>query len=240
MSVGRILQSGGASLGVVLSPQQSDILSRYVELVLAWRVRANITGVRTPAEGARVLVLDALICLAALPQRGSIVDLGSGAGTPGIPIAVARPNVHLALVEASRKKAGFLEVVLRELGLANVEVLQTRAETVGRSPAHRERYDAVTARALAGIPVLAEYALPLLRIGGVAVFLKAPAAASMVHRAAAAVALLGGEAEADVPAPAGRPRLVILRKVAPTPDRFPRRPGVPARRPLAVDPPPGS
>jgi len=236
VSVGRILQSGGASVGITLSSQQSDILARYVELVLDWRARANLTGVRTQEEGARVLVLDAFGCLVALPQRGSIVDLGSGAGTPGIPIAVARPDVCVVLVEASRKKAGFLEVVLRELELANAEVLQTRAETLGRSPAHRGRHDAVTARALASIPVLAEYALPLLRIGGVAVFLKGSGAAVQARRAAGAVAILGGEVQAEDPVLAPRP-LVVLRKVAPTPERYPRRPGVPARRPLAVDPP---
>jgi 16S rRNA (guanine527-N7)-methyltransferase len=237
VSVGRILQSGGASVGITLSPQQSDILARYIELVLKWRTRANLTGVRTQEEAARVLVLDALGCLAALPGRGSIVDLGSGAGTPGIPIAVARPDVRLALVEASRKKAGFLEVVLRELELANVEVLQTRAETLGRSPAHRGRHDAVTARALASIPVLAEYALPLLRIGGVAVFLKGSGAAVRAQRAAGAVTILGGEVLAEDPATLTPRHLVVLRKVAPTPDRYPRRPGVPARRPLAGDPP---
>ena len=240
MCVARILRSGGASLGVELSSRQSELLARYVGLVLAWGARANLTGVRTPEEAARVLVLDALACLAPLPQQGSLVDLGSGAGTPGIPIAMVRPGVRLTLVDASRKKAGFLEVALRDLGLVNAEVLHARAETLGRAPAHRERYDAVTARALAELSVLAEYALPLLRIGGVAVLPKGPGAAAEVARAAGVVALLGGEGRVEVsPRPSG-PHLIILRKIAPTPDRYPRRPGVPARRPLTVGPRPGS
>ncbi|TMI90219.1 MAG: 16S rRNA (guanine(527)-N(7))-methyltransferase RsmG [Bacillati bacterium ANGP1] len=232
MAVGRILHSGGASLGVELSSRQGELLDRYVGLVLAWSRRLNLSGVSTEEEAARVLVLDALACLAPLPHRGTLVDLGSGAGTPGVPVAVARPDLHVTLVDASRKKAGFLAVVVRELGLENAEVLHARAEEVGRAPAHRERHDAVTARALASLSVLAEYALPLLRIGGVAVFPKARRAAAEVARAAGAVALLGGASGVEVrPLPSGGD-LMIVRKAAPTPDRYPRRPGVPARRPL--------
>ena len=234
MSVGRILHSGGASLGVELSSRQGQLLDRYVGLVLEWSSRLNLSGVNTEEEAARVLVLDALACLAPLPHHGTLVDLGSGAGTPGVPIAVARPELRVTLVDASRKKAGFLAVAVRELGLVNAEVLHARAEEVGRAPAHRERHDAVTARALAALPVLAEYALPLLRIGGVAVFPKARRAAGEVARAAGAVALLGGVSKLDLrPLPFGGD-LIIVRKVAPTPDRYPRRPGVPARRPLLL------
>ena len=234
MSVGRILTSGGASLGVDLSSRQSNLLERYVGLVLEWSSRLNLSGVSTEEEAARVLVLDALACLAPLPHHGTLVDLGSGAGTPGVPIAVARPELRVTLVDASRKKAGFLAVAVRELGLVNAEVLHARAEEVGRAPAHRERHDAVTARALAALPVLAEYALPLLRIGGVAVFPKTRRASEEVARAAGAVALLGGASGPDVRPLSSGGDLIIVRKAAPTPDRYPRRPGVPARRPLRL------
>lgn len=225
MSVGRILQAGGTALGLTLSSAQLRALERYIEITLSWRRRLNLTGVGTPEAAAEVLVLDALACLAPLPHRGSIIDLGSGAGTPGVPIAVVCPELRVLLVEASRKKAGFLEVVLRELGLVNADVLHTRAETLGRDPAHRERYDAVTARAVAGLPVLVELALPLLRVGGVGVFPKEAEVAAEVGRASAALRVLGGAAEV-------RGRLAIVRKIAPTPAAYPRRPGVPARRPL--------
>lgn len=226
MSVGPILKSAGAALGIDLTPPQYALLERYVGLVVSWRARLNLTGVQTEAEAARVLVVDALACLPHLPDRGTVVDLGSGSGTPGVPIAVARPAVRVLLVEASRKKAGFLGVVLRALGLANADVVHARAEALGRTPAHRERYDAATARAVASLPVLAELALPLVRVGGVAVFPKGSHANAEMRAAAAGLRLLGGAAEAR---PFG---MIVVRKVAPTPSAYPRRPGVPGRRPL--------
>jgi 16S rRNA (guanine527-N7)-methyltransferase len=179
----------------------------------------------------RVLVLEAMPLLPHLPRDGSIVDLGSGAGTPAIPLAVARPKNRFLLVEASRKKAGFLDVVCRELRLVNVDVLHARAEDLGRMPVHRERYDALTARAVAELSVLAEYALPLLKVGGVAVFPKGSGAGLEVVRAGPALALLGGTAVSE-PAPGSQ--IVVLRKIRPTPASYPRRPGIPARRPLSA------
>jgi 16S rRNA (guanine527-N7)-methyltransferase len=226
VAVGPILRSGGAALGVALSPYQCALLERYIGLVLSWRDRINLTGVETEDAAARVLVLDALACVPHLPDRGTIVDLGSGSGTPGLPIAVARPALRVLLVEASRKKAAFLGVVLRALALANADVLHARAEALGQTPAHREQYDAATARAVASLPVLAELALPLIRVGGIAVFPKGPRAADEAAAAAAAVRLLGGETEVAS-------AMLIVHKIASTPAAYPRRPGVPALRPLA-------
>ena len=239
MSVGQTLRSGGGALGLDLSSRQYALLERYVGLVVSWRSRLNLTGAATPEEVAGVLVLDTLACVAYLPRRGAIIDLGSGPGTPGVPVAVACPEAQVVFVEASRKKAGFLEVVLRELGLANADLLHGRAEALGHEAAHRERYDAATARALAPLPVLVELALPLLRIGGVAVFPKGADAEAEAGRASRALNVLGGAVEVRAsPRPPGS-RLVIVRKVAPTPPGYPRRPGVPARRPLEAGAPPG-
>ena len=228
VTVGRILRSGGAAFGVELSPHQWALLERYIRLVLSWRDRINLTGVGTEDKAARVLVLDALAGMHLLPPEGTIVDLGSGSGTPGVPIAVARPEVRVLLVEASRKKAAFLGVVLQDLELANADVLHARAEAMGRAPAHRERYDAVTARAVAPLPVLAEYALPLIKVGGLAVFPKGPAARAEAAGAAGVLRILGGAAEVRASG------VIIIRKVAPTPPQYPRRPGVPVRRPLSA------
>jgi 16S rRNA (guanine527-N7)-methyltransferase len=229
---GRFLDLGApAGDGVATPPGRRLLLERYLALVTQWSDRLRLTGVRTPEERARVLVLDALTLLPLLPARGKLIDLGSGAGSPGIPIAITQPQLHVVLVEASRKKAGFLQVVSRELALANVEVVNARAEALGRDPLHRERYDALTARALAHVRVLAEYALPLLRVGGVAAFPKGRDAVEEVASASRALALLGGEAGVQMP-PLARFAVVVVRKVAPTPEVYPRRAGVPTRRPL--------
>jgi len=209
-----------------------NLLERYIALVLSWNRRINLTGVRTADEAARVLVLDAMACLAFLPEGGTLVDLGSGAGTPGVPIAVARAGMRVLLVEASRKRAAFLELLLRDLAIGNADVLHARAEALGRTPVHRERYDAVVARAVAGLPVLAEYALPLLRVGGIAVFPKGGIAEEEEASAGRALALLGGVAAVHTAPLSIESRIIVVQKIARTPEAYPRRPGVPARRPL--------
>lgn len=213
---------------VALPPHRWRALDRYIELVLLWRERLNLTGLRTEEDAARVLVGEALKCLPYLPERGALVDVGSGSGTPGLPIAVARPGLHVVLVEASQKKAGFLEVAVRELGLRRADVICERAEALGRSAAHRERYDAATARAVAPLPVLAELVLPLVKVGGVAVLPRGPSASGALRAAAGAVRELGGAGELR----AGG--MIVVHKVAATPPAYPRRPGVPARRPLGT------
>lgn len=232
MAAREILASGAAELGLALSPRQLQLLERHLSLIAAWGGRLRLSGVRTPAEAAEVLVLRSLQVLRYLPTEGAIIDLGSGAGVPGIAVAVTRPRARVVLVEPSQRRAGFLEIVLRDLELRNAEVVSARAEALGRAPEHRERYDAVTARALAPVRVLVEYALPLLRIGGAAVFPKGRAAAGEVAAAARALRRLGGAAEVY---PSASPRvspIVVVRKIAPTPPEYPRRAGVPARRPL--------
>ncbi len=231
-AAGGLLESGAADIGLTLSPRQIALLERHLSLIAAWSGRLRLTGARTQREAAEVLVLRGLPLLHYVPDEGAIVDLGSGAGVPGVAVAVTRPRARVVLVEASRKKAGFLELVVRDLALSNVEVLHERAETLGRTPEHREQYDAVTARGVAPLRVLVEYALPLLRIGGVAVFLKGEGATDEIAAASNALGVLGGEAELH-PEPSSRMSpVVVVRKVAPTSPEYPRRPGSPDRRPL--------
>lgn len=170
----------------------------------------------------------------ALRHARRLADLGSGAGLPGLPLALALPGTQVQLVESQRRRCTFLERAVRELGISNVTVACARAEEL----AIRESLDAVTARALAALPVLCEYSAPLLRVGGVLVAWKGAVPASEEADAAAAAALLGLErAEVRSVAPyAGSDRrtLHVFRKIAPTPARYPRRPGMAAKRPLGV------
>jgi 16S rRNA (guanine527-N7)-methyltransferase len=175
------------------------------------------------------LVEDCLVLLDHLGDARSVVDVGSGGGMPGIPIKIARPDLRVVLVEADRRKAAFLVHAAARLGL-DVEVVAERAETAGRGPL-REAFDVAVCRALAPMPVLAELCLPFVRAGGRLLAMKA-----QVEEAREAIAALGGGPAEVLPAPsAARERgvVVVVRKVAPTPDAYPRRPGIPARRPLA-------
>jgi 16S rRNA (guanine527-N7)-methyltransferase len=183
--------------------------------------------------------LSCLIALGPLLERrpaARVVDVGTGAGFPGLPLKLARPELELTLVDSVGKKTAFLEQVLREMGLEDVAVLTIRAEELGQRPEHREHYDAVVSRALAGLPALLELCLPLLRIGGRLVAPRRGPFEPQLAEAAYALRELGGAAQPTVPVDLGPSRegfgLVVIDKVSATPARYPRRSGLPARRPL--------
>jgi 16S rRNA (guanine527-N7)-methyltransferase len=213
-----------------------DALERYVALLLEANVRLNLTRVIEPAAVARLHLLDALAALPLIERLQSrrALDVGSGGGVPGIVLALARPDVRWTLVDAAGRKADALRSIAAELRLGNVEVAAERAELLGRGPA-RESFDLVTARACAALPVLVEYALPLLAVGGTLVAWKGRISADELAAGAAASALLGGGVPEIRPSgeeALGEHRFVVVAKVGATPDRYPRRPGQPARRPL--------
>ena len=165
----------------------------------------------------------------------SLVDVGAGAGFPGLPLKILRPELQLTLVESIAKKAAFLRHIVDTLALSNVEIVVARAEMAGRDPAQRERYDVAVARAVAELRVLAEYCLPLCRIGGRFLAPKGARIENELQAALPAIAQLGGRLVAIEPVELSElePRtLVIIEKITSTPPQYPRAPGVPAKRPL--------
>jgi 16S rRNA (guanine527-N7)-methyltransferase len=235
----RLLRTDGAALRASLSAGFDRAVEAYVDLLLAANARTNLTRVTEPDAVARLHLLDALVSLPLLDVAApaSAVDLGSGGGVPGIVLALARPSVRWLLVDSVARKAAALVSFVGALGLTTVTVSAERAETLGRDPAHREQYDLVTARACAALPVLAEYALPLLRPGGTLIAWKGALSedAPEVLAGRGAVNTLGGGTVrvVDPGTPAlGDHRLVVVEKGGATPDAYPRRPGVPQRRPL--------
>jgi 16S rRNA (guanine527-N7)-methyltransferase len=184
----------------------------------------------------RALLEDSLVLLDFLPPGPlRVIDVGSGGGLPGLPLRLARPDLSLTLLEANQRKAAFLVQTAATLGLSGVEVVARRAEEAGHDPRHREAYDFALARALAAMPVLVELCLPFVAVGGRLLAMKTDAAAEAAA-AEGAISRLGGElVEIGGAATAARSlgQVVVVEKVRPTPPEFPRRPGVPGRRPLA-------
>src|SRR3970282_2086592 len=184
--------------------------------------------------------LEPLALLAALERLGAlgtdVIDIGSGAGFPGVPMKIVRPELRLTLLEANGKRAAFLERLVQRLGLEEVTVVKRRAGGAGPGRDHREAYDLALARAVAPLPVLVEMALPFLRLGGALAAPKGSAARREITEAASALAACGGTVEyvgaLDVPETETPPTLVVIRKKSATPARFPRRPGIPAKHPL--------
>ena len=162
-----------------------------------------------------------------------IVDVGSGGGLPGLPLKIVRPDLEVTLIESDQQKAAFLVQAAARLGLKGVEVVAMRAEDAGRDPRYREAFDVAVARALAPLPVLVELCLPLVRLGGRLLAQKTDR--EDIGRAHRAIGLLGGRLEAAVASPSGTRALgviVVVAKLSPTPRTYPRRPGVPSRKPL--------
>ncbi|MDQ6692101.1 MAG: 16S rRNA (guanine(527)-N(7))-methyltransferase RsmG [Candidatus Dormibacteraeota bacterium] len=200
-----------------------------LDLISAW---PGLVSKPDPA-----LVEDSLVLLDFLPPGPiRVLDVGSGAGLPGLPLRIARPDITLTLLEANHRKAAFLVQTVAALGLTGVVVLAMRAEEAGQLSAHRESYDVVTARALAAMPVLAELCLPFVAVGGRLLAMKADAAQEAAA-ATPAIELLGGrlvEVAAARSAARSRGEVVIVEKRAATPTLYPRRAGVPNRRPLGI------
>lgn len=226
-------------LGEELSQEQAAAFERYAVELLEWNQRFNLTAVTEREAIFTRHFLDSLSCWLGLRQTQptSLIDIGSGAGLPGLPLKLWQPNLQLTLLESITKKASFLEHIVQVLGLQGVRVLAQRAEEAGQDPTHREAYDCAVARAVAPLPVLAEYLLPFVRVGGHMLAQKARGAAAEVEAAQRAFAQLGGELEelmpVNVPSLDEERWLVLVRKVAPTPAEFPRRPGRPSKRPLS-------
>ncbi|GIW71273.1 MAG: ribosomal RNA small subunit methyltransferase G [Planctomycetota bacterium] len=244
-----------ARLGYELGEAEWGALGTLERLLAAGSARAALTAVHGPQGFLELHVLDSLGAVLAFdptsPPPARLVDVGTGAGFPALPLAIALPCHRLyrggaaagsavappqvVALESVRKKAEFVRQAVATLGLdQRVSVLQCRAELAGRDPALRERFDVALARAVAPLPVLVELALPLVRPGGWLVALKGPKAPAECVAAARAIELLGGGPPELIPVPLGArsPVLVRIGKERPTPSRYPRRPGVPRKRPL--------
>jgi 16S rRNA (guanine527-N7)-methyltransferase len=235
------LVAGTQELGITLADGHLAAFETCYRELVDWNRRFNLTAI-TDWDGVLVRhFLDSLSCLKALSRKelaagARVIDVGTGAGFPGLALKIVCPGMRLTLLEATRKKVTFLAHIVRVLGIEEVEVVHGRAETLGRDPSHRERYDWALARAVAEMPTLAEYLLPLVRVGGAALAQKGEGAVAEVQGADTAVATLGGRVRQLMPVElrglAETRYLVVVDKIAATPEKYPRRPGVPRKSPI--------
>jgi len=224
--------------GIHLAGRQIVALMTFERELLDWNEKFNLTAIRDP-EGIRTKhFLDSFSCVLAWkenpPRR--LIDIGTGAGFPGIPLKILYPSMRLVLVESVGKKANFCRHMVDTLKLEATEVVTARAEEVGQMPAHREAYDWAVARAVANMSVLAEYLLPLVQVGGAILAQKGLSGPAETHKAEKALKLLGGQTRqllpVTLPGVADERFLVVVDKVAATPPQYPRKPGIPAKKPL--------
>jgi 16S rRNA (guanine527-N7)-methyltransferase len=235
------LASGAAALGIALSAEQLAAFATYRALLLEWNARFNLTAITDPAQIVTRHFLDSLTVARGVPRARwvgapRLLDVGSGAGFPGLALAIAFPHWHVTALEATGKKITFLRHVAAALGLARVRVLEGRAEALAHAPAERARYDVVTARALAALPTLLEYCQPFARAGGVVIAPKKGELAAELEAGRRAAATLGGRLAPPLPITLpgleGDRVLVVVSQERPCPALYPRPAGAPRKHPL--------
>lgn len=235
-----LLYQHAREFGVELSPIQLETFEKYYRLLVDWNEKINLTSI-TDYTGVQIKhFLDSLSAAPILLQAGiadrKLIDVGAGAGFPGLPLAIALPDLRATLLEATGKKVRFLDQAVRELGLENVTSVHGRAEEYAREPKQREQFDFVVARALAPMPTLVEYTLPFVRVGGIFIAYKAVEAEQETAGAKRGIERLGGRLREIVRVKLADledvRHLVVIDKIAPTPDAYPRAGGAPKSKPL--------
>jgi 16S rRNA (guanine527-N7)-methyltransferase len=240
----RLVQLAKQLTGVVLSAPQIAAFEFYERELVGWNERLNLTAISDP-EGIRIKhFLDSLTCLSVIlgayqdrsVRPGRLIDIGTGAGFPGIPLKIALPNLNVTLVEATGKKVDFCRHMIDSLELKDIQAVQVRAEDLGQDPDHREQYDWAVARAVAGLPVLVEYLVPLVKVGGVALAQKGASGPAEATESEQALQLTGGRIRhlhhVTLPGVVEERYIIVIDKVAGTPNKYPRRVGMPAKKPL--------
>ena len=228
-----------AAHGLVLNDQQIAQFERYYQLLVEWNEKMNLTAITQREEVYLKHFYDCLMVLWNMPLEEyalQLCDVGAGAGFPSIPLKIAHPELQVTIVDSLQKRLTFIEHLAEELGLEGVSCVHGRAEDVGQNPAYRGQFDLVTARAVASLNVLAEYCLPLVKIGGQFLALKAQKSDQELEEARAAIRILGAKlikvTEDQLPVEAADRRYILIQKTKETPNKYPRKAGKPAKNPI--------
>lgn len=238
MELKDILKDGSKEMNIEITDHQIDQLIKYKDILLEWNQKMNLTAISEEKEVMIKHFLDSLSCIQTkyLTNEGRMIDVGTGAGFPGVPLKIALPNIELTLLDSLKKRISFLEEVCRETNLINVEFLHGRAEDFGQNKVYREKYDYAVSRAVAALNVLVEYCLPFVKVGGYFICQKGPGLIEELPEAKNAIKILGGEVVdqivIDLPFSDITHHILVIKKIKQTPIKYPRKAGKPSREPI--------
>jgi 16S rRNA (guanine527-N7)-methyltransferase len=236
-----ILATGAERLGFHLTAKQLERFETYYNKLGKWNQKVNLTAITSYEDMQIKHFLDSLTVTLAFkylktnpPEK--VIDIGTGAGMPGIPLKIILPSIHLTLVESIGKKTAFLEYITDQLDLDDVEIITARAEDIGHNERYREKFDLTLGRAVASLPTLLELTLPFCKVGGIFVAQKQTKAKPEIDRATRAIRTFGSQLreviDIDLPEFADERCLIVFSKITGTPEEYPRRPGIPAKNPI--------
>lgn len=223
-------------LGIELNDYQVKQFYNYMKLLIEWNKKINLTAIIDPEDIILKHFIDSLTIAKYINEKDKIADIGTGAGFPGIPIKILKPENEMLLVDSLNKRIKFLEMVIQEDKLKNIKVLHGRAEEIGHNKAYRGNFDVITSRAVAKLNILLEYMLPLLKLGGKCICLKGPNIEEELEEARNAIKILGGQIDKieqmELPYSDNRRNIIIIKAVKQSPNKYPRKPGTPTTSPL--------
>ena len=234
----KLLLEGSQLLGIQINNEQADTFLKYMETLLEWNKRINITSITDTKQFIIKHFLDSLSCIMSFnfSNREKVIDVGTGGGFPGIPIKIMMPETKLTLLDSTRKRIIFLEALIEELKLHDVLLIHGRAEDYGKESLYREQYDVAVSRAVAPLKILYEYCLPFVKEGGIFIAQKSADVETELREGERALKILGGQVEQkidiELPFGGGGRSIIIVRKINKTPNKYPRRVGIPQKRPL--------
>ena len=223
-------------LGVRFSVEQIEQFYKYMNLLIEWNEKMNLTAITEPKEIILKHFIDSITILKYIDDNSKLVDVGTGAGFPGVPLSIMNPTLKITLVDSLNKRLIFLQEVVKELNLKNIEIVHARAEEFGQNKNYREKFDIATSRAVANLATLSEYLVPLVKIGGKIISMKASNAQEEINDAQKAIEVLGGKIEKieefDLPESDIGRTIIIIDKNKCTPAIYPRKAGTPAKEPI--------
>lgn len=230
------LEKKAKKMQIELSNQQLEQFYLYMNLLLEWNEKINLTAITDPKEIILKHFIDSITIAPYLKNVQSILDIGTGAGFPGIPLAILENSKDFVLMDSLNKRIIFLQEVIQNIALTGVQAIHGRAEELGKEKEHREHYDLVTSRAVAKLNILLEYMLPFVKVGGRCICMKSQEIEEELEEAKQAIELLGGKLERVdeiiLPESDVKRKIIVIQKVRQTPIKYPRKPGTPTKEPI--------